>query len=79
MVSMLCNIWDDFCLWVYKWNDVTFAIVMGIFGVLGLLALLSFFKNNFDKGKKIKWLKIIGALVLFGLLALLAVARFNRR
>ena len=78
MKSMLCNIWDDFCLWVYGWGDVTFAIVMGVLGVLALLGLLTFFKGNFDKGKKIKWLKLIGALLLFGLLALLAVARFNR-
>lgn len=78
MNSMLLSLWDDFTKWVsVDWSQTTYIIVVCIFGLLGLLSLLSFFKGNFDKGKKVKWSKLILALLLFGLLALVSFARFT--
>lgn len=77
MVSMLCSLWDDFSKWVtVSWTQTTYIIVVCVFGLLGLMALLSFFKGSFDKGKKVKWGKLILALLLFGLLAVVSAARF---
>ena len=76
-MSMMLGLWNDFSNWITNtWSDVTFLIVVSIFGILGLLALLSFFKGNFDKGKKVKWLKLVFALVMFGLLTLLCCVKY---
>lgn len=77
MFSLLCNIWVDFRNWVTNdWTQTTFLIVMCILGVLGLLSFLAFFKQSFDKGKTPKWWKLIVALLLFGVIALLSWARY---
>ena len=77
MISMLCSLWDDFSMWVTDvWSSMTYAIVVGIFGVLGLMALLSFFKKSWDKGKKPKWGQLFLAILMFGLVALISIARF---
>lgn len=77
MFSMLCSMWDDFSMWVTnQWTQTTFVIVVCIVGVLGLFALLSFFKGSFDKGKKPKWGTLILSIILFALLAVLSAARF---
>ena len=78
MISMLCNIWDDFSLWVSKsWSTTTFALVVSIMGILGLMAFLKFFKASYNKGGKIKWLDLVLALVIFGLMAVIFIAKFN--
>ena len=75
---MLCSLWDDFKQWVtVGWNQTTYIIVVCVLGVLGLFSLLSFFKGSFNKGKKPKWLQLVFALLLFGILALITWARFD--
>ncbi|MBE7076069.1 MAG: hypothetical protein E7375_03275 [Clostridiales bacterium] len=77
MLSTLCSIWDDFCAWVsVGWTQTTFIIVVCVFGILGLMSLLSFFKQSFDKGKKPKWFQLILSLILLGLMAVVCIARF---
>ena len=78
MLSMLCSMWDDFSNWVTNsWSDATFIIVVVIFGVLGLMALVSFFKKSFDKGKKPKWLTLILAIILLVLMGVVIYARYS--
>ncbi len=77
MFSMLCSLWDNFTMWVSNgWSQTTYIIVVCVFGLCGLLALLSFFKKSFDKGKKPKWGMLILSLIMFALLAVVCVARF---
>lgn len=79
MYSLLCGVspWEWFRSWVSEsWNETTYVIVMCAFGLLGLLSLLSFFKKSFDKDKKPKWGMLVLSLVMFGLLALVAFARY---
>ena len=77
MFSMLCSLWDDFSMWVTnEWSQTTYVIIVCVFGVLGLLSLLSFFKGSFDKGKKPRWGTLILSIILFALLAVVCVARF---
>lgn len=74
---MLLSLWDDFSNWVtVEWSQTTFAIVISFLGICGLLSFLSFFKGNFNKGKKIKWGNLVLALFLFGLLAVISVAKY---
>ena len=76
-MALLCSVWDDFKAWVTTgWSDVTFAIIVSILGVCGLLLLLSFFKQSFDKGKRPKWMKLILSLIVFGIMAVIVSARF---
>ncbi len=76
-MNMLLSIWDDFSNWVtLEWSQTTYILVVCIFGLCGLMALLSFFKGNFNKGKKIKWGKIVLAVFMFALLAVVSYARF---
>lgn len=76
-MNMLLSIWDDFSNWVtLEWSQTTYILVICIFGLCGLMALLSFFKGNFNKGKKIKWGKIVLAVFMFALLAVVSYARF---
>ncbi len=77
MFSMLCSLWDDFSMWVTdQWSQTTYLLVACAFGILGLMALLSFFKNSFNKGQKPKWGTLILSIVLFALLAVVSAARF---
>lgn len=77
MISMLLSLWDDFRNWVtVDWNDTTFAIVISVLGVCGLLCFVSFVKGNFNKGKKIKWGQLVLALVLFVILGVISYARY---
>lgn len=77
MFSMLCSLWDDFSMWVTnQWSQTTYIIVVCVLGVLGLMALLSFFKTSFDKGKKPKWGTLILSIILFAILAVICFARF---
>ena len=76
-MSMLCNLWTDFQHWISNdWTDVTFYIVMSIFAIIGLLALVSFIKGSYDKGGKIKWLKLIASIIFLAIVAVLCVAKF---
>lgn len=76
-MNMLLSIWDDFRNWVtIDWSQTTYILVVCIFGLCGLMALLSFFKGNFNKGKKIKWGKIVLAVFMFALLAVISAARY---
>ena len=76
---MRCSIWDDFKTWIIDgWSETTFILVICVLGVLGLMALLLFFKKSFDKGKKPKWGVLILALILFGVLAFLSVIRMGK-
>lgn len=76
MISMMCNLWDNFSMWVSdKWSTTTFALVVSIFGLLGLMALLSFFKKSFDKGKRPKWGTLILSLLMFALMAVVFAAK----
>ncbi len=77
MISTLCNFWDDFSSWVtVGWTDTTFAFILTAFLVLGLLSLLSFFKKNFNKGKKVKWFNIFFCALMFVCVGILCAARF---
>lgn len=77
MFSMLCSLWDDFSMWITnQWSQTTYIIVVCVLGVLGLMALLSFFKGSFDKGKKPKWGTLILSIILFAILAVICFARF---
>ncbi len=77
MNSMLLSLWDDFRNWVtVGWSQTTYIIVVCVFGLCGLLSLLSFFKGNFNKGKKIKWGSLVIALIMFALLAVVSIARY---
>lgn len=77
MNSVMLSLWDTFRHWVsVDWSATTFAIVVSLLGVCALLGLLSFFKGNFDKGKPIKWGKVVLIVLLLGIVTLLAVARF---
>lgn len=75
---MLCSMWDDFSNWVTNtWSDATFIIVVVIFGVLGLMTLVSFLKGSFDKGKRPKWLTLILSIILLVLMGVLIYARYG--
>ena len=75
MKSMICNIWNEFTVWVMSWSQVTYIIVICIFGLLGLLGLLSFFKKSVNKDKRPKWGVLIVAILMFALLAIVCAAR----
>ena len=76
MMSMLCNVWQDFSNWIrLGWSDVTFGLVISIFALCGVLSLLTFFKKSFDKGKKPKWGMLVLAIIMFALLAGVACIR----
>lgn len=75
MMSMMCNIWDKFCQWVsFEWSSLTFILVVGALMIMGLLAVLSFFKKSFNKDKKPKWGTLILAIIIFALVAVLFAA-----
>lgn len=77
MNSMLLGLWESFKKWVsVDWTAVTYAIVLSVLGVCALLLLSSFLKENFNKGKSIKWAKVVLLLILLGIMALLFYVRF---
>ena len=76
-MSMLLSLWTKFRQWVsVDWSNVTFAIVVGILGVVALMLLMSFLKGNYNKGKAIKWGNVVLLVVVLGILALLCFVRF---
>ena len=78
-MSMLCNLWTDFQDWIsHDWSDVTFYVVISILAIIGLLALSSFVKRSYNNNKdgKIKWLKLVGSIILLAIVAVLCVAKF---
>ncbi len=80
MISMLCNIWLDFCDWVSNdWTDLTFYIVVSILAICGLLSLSVFVKKsyNYNKDDKIKWGQLVLAILLIGIVVVLCVAKFT--
>lgn len=77
MNSMLLNLWTKFREWVsVKWSALTFYIVFSVLGVCILALLLNFLKTNYNKGKSIKWGRIVLIVLLGGIMGLLAYARF---
>lgn len=77
MKSMMLSLWDDFRKLIsVDMNQTTYIIIVCVLGICGMLALLSFFKGNYNKGKGIKWGKIVVAVLMFGILALISAVRF---
>ena len=78
MSGMLCDVWQDFSMWVIGWGDIAFYVVVSIFVVIVLLALVSFIKKsyNYAKDDKIKWGLLIFAIVMFAIVAVLCIAKF---
>ena len=77
MKSMMLSLWDDFRKLVsVDMSQTTYIIIVCVLGICGMLALLSFFKGNYNKGKSVKWGKIVVAVLMFGILALLSAVRF---
>lgn len=75
MMSMLCNIWNDFSAWVFSWSQLTYIFVVCIFAILGLFGLLAFFKKSVNKDKRPKWGMLIISIIMFALLAVVVAAR----
>ena len=77
MMKMICNIWDDFSLWVSSWSQVTYIIVLCVLSILALVNILGFLKGNkFNKDKKpFKWGALVLTLVLFAIIIVLAIAK----
>ena len=73
MMSMICSVWDDITKWVSSWNQTTFIIIACVFGLCGLMGVLSFFKKSINKDKKPKWGILIVSVLCFVLMALLFV------
>ncbi len=76
-MSMICNIWDDFSLWVTGWKDLTYILVMCALSIVALVNILGFLKGNkFNKDKKpFKWVSLVLTLVMFAIILVLALAR----
>ena len=78
MSSMLLGIWESFRKWVsVDWSALTFAIVLSVFGICVLMLLSTFLKENYNKGKSIKWGKIVLLVLLMGVMVLLFYVRFT--
>jgi len=78
MSSMLLGIWESFRKWVsVDWSALTFAIVLSVFGICVLMLLSTFLKENYNKGKSIKWGKIVLLVLLMGIMVLLFYVRFT--
>ena len=77
MMSMICNIWDDFSLWVSSWSSLTYILIMCALSIVALVNILDFLKGNkFNKDKKpFKWVSLVLTLVLFAIIIVLAVAK----
>ncbi len=74
---LLATLWNNFSNWVTEeWSQTTFILVVTILGVLGLWALLTFFKGSINKDKKPKWGTLVVSIVMFVLLAILCSAKF---
>ena len=71
------ELWQKFSLWVtLEWSNLTFIAVITVFAVLGLMAVLSFFKKSVNKDKKPKWGPIVLCAISFIIVAVLCAARF---
>ena len=78
MGEMVLSLWGKFKQWVsVDWSPLTFGLVVGVFGVIALLLLMSFLKENFNKGKAIKWANLVLLILLGAIIAVLSVARFT--
>ena len=78
MSSMLLGLWESFRKWVsVDWTTLTFAIVLSILGICVLMLLSTFLKENYNKGKSIKWGKIVLLVLLMGIMVLLFYVRFT--
>lgn len=77
MMSMICNIWDDFSLWVSSWSQLTYILVMCALSIVALVNILGFLKGNkFNKDKKpFKWISLVLTLVMFAIILVLALAK----
>ena len=77
MMSMICNIWDDFSLWVTSWADLTYILVMCAFSIVALVSILGFLKGNkFNRDKKpFKWASLVLALVMLAIILVLGLAK----
>lgn len=83
MSSMLCDVftdlWHKFSYWVtVEWSYLVFIITVCIFALLGGLALVSFIKGpKYNKEKKpFKWGSLVVSILMFGVMAVLLIARF---
>lgn len=78
MNFMLCSLWDNFSKWVsVDWTKTTYAIVLTVLGIAGIISFLSFFKaNTKDSGKLTKWSSLLFSIICFALVALLVAAKF---
>ena len=78
MIGLLLDFkpWTDFKQWVsVEWSDTVFALVLCILGICIAGVLLTFFKKAVNKGK-LKWANIVLIIILGGLIALFAFARY---
>lgn len=78
MNFMMCSVWDNFSRWVsLEWTQTTYAIVLTVFAVAGILGFLSFFKaNKKDQEKIAKWGMLLVPIVCFVIVAVLVAAKF---
>lgn len=78
MNFMMCSVWDNFSRWVsLEWTQTTYAIVLTVFAVAGILGFLSFFKaNKKDQEKIAKWGMLLVPIVCFAIVAILVAAKF---
>ena len=76
-MSTMCNLWDNFSLWVMSWSDVTYILVLCALGIVALINVVGFLKGNkFNKDKKpFKWIALVLTLVMFGIMIVLFIAR----
>lgn len=78
MGEMVLSLWGKFKQWVsVDWSPLTFGLVIGVLGVLALLLLMNFLKENFNKGKAIKWANLVLLIVLGAIILVLSLARFT--
>ncbi len=47
----LCNIITDAKIWVYNWDDITFAITIGLISLLMTASFIAFLKGLLGKEK----------------------------
>ncbi len=78
MMSMLCNIWDDFSYWVsVVWSPVVFILVICGLSMMALWTLMTFFKKSVNKDKRPLWGKIVLIAILLVIVFVLCLAKFN--
>lgn len=76
-MGVLCNVWTDFQDWIsHDWSDTLFYVILSIFAICALLLLSTFVKSSYNKEGKVRWLKLVGSVLLFAVVAVLCVAKF---